>query len=86
MSKPEYPAVCPVCGSDAVGQRDYTPGLAMIDLIGETEDDVEWAGGTEMFWDEQVPQDDPISYGCLSCGAVFLFAEMLEASRKVAEE
>ena len=78
--------MCPYCGSRRVGQRDYIPGLAMIAYIGKSEDAVEWTGSTEMFWDDQVPQKDPITYGCLACDTTFSFEQLLDASRKLAEQ
>lgn len=47
---------CPECGKVVAGERDYTPGLA---LVMQLEDgSFEYEGETDMYWDGQVNERD----------------------------
>lgn len=77
-------AVCPLCGSDGdFGEHNIVLGLAAllvgVDDTGEVQ--VEYAGDTDMFWDDQVvnPAWEDTPYKCLKCDGSFAEFKIVEA-------
>ena len=70
------PLACPACDGDGrLAQIDLIPGYAVIaGLYGDGT--IEWDGYTEVDWNMQRPEDDPLQYICLSCSSVFTAKEL----------
>jgi DNA-directed RNA polymerase subunit RPC12/RpoP len=62
---------CPSCGvEDSIAEIDLIPGYAKIHGI-SADGSFEWAGGTEVDWNNQRPANDPPEYICLHCNDRF---------------
>ena len=60
------PHRCPDCGEPAEGTVDIVPGIAQFGDF--TEDGItDWAGGTRMCWDGQMPQTDAQGRTLVQC-------------------
>lgn len=82
-------AKCPRCGAtDTIAELDLVPGLAGI--VGFKEDaEPEFAGYTEVLWDDQIAQRDEhgnIIYVCTSCNQQLGFAELVLLDEQLAEK
>jgi len=60
------PLVCPECGSQRMAQIDLIPGYAHIQGV-KPDGTIEWAGETEVDWDNQRPASNPPEFVCLAC-------------------
>ena len=78
-----YP-VCPHCKAQGnMYQIDLVPGLASIVTIdNQTGAVVDWAGDTEMQWDDQRPANRPPKFFCKFCYKVCTRKQMLRATQK----
>lgn len=59
--------VCPSCGAEGrIAQLDIVPGCALIESI-SADGSIEWAGDTELDWNNQRPASNPREFICLAC-------------------
>ena len=62
---------CPNCAANgSMAQIDVIPGYAKICGV-YADGTIEWAGETEIDWDNQRPACNPSEYVCLDCGEKF---------------
>jgi hypothetical protein len=67
----DRPAGCPRCGGE-LGEIDVLPGYAIVSHV-EAGGRIEYAGYTDVDWDNQRPQHNPARFECMACGRVFVF-------------
>ena len=67
--------VCPVCGSQRIAEIDVLPGYALIESV-NADGTIDWAGDTEIDWNNQRPESDPPEFICLGCAKTFGWNEL----------
>jgi hypothetical protein len=67
----DRPARCPHCGGE-LGEIDVLPSYAIVSHV-EAGGRIEYAGYTDVDWDNQRPRHNPARFECMACGRAFVF-------------